>query len=182
MAQRIEDKRAPMASAPMKYLPDGSVDWGNMWDTFCVLAKEGGPPHRPTLLRAQDDADIESEGYRFGMAEIIRGVREVSGLEAHSSSPGWIGIRCESDGHARWLSTAIREENVQARADNTLLFVPVGDYFTLKGEIKNVVTAVAKTTHYWQDHIPMEVRRVLITEARIEAMKKRVKGWFRRGA
>lgn len=48
-----EDKCAPMAPAPMKYLADGSVDWGNMWDTFCVLAQDGGPPHRPTMLRAR---------------------------------------------------------------------------------------------------------------------------------
>lgn len=27
------EKHTPMASAAMKYLPDGSVDWGNMWDT-----------------------------------------------------------------------------------------------------------------------------------------------------
>ena len=47
------DQCAPMAAAPMKYQPDGSVDWGNMWDSFCVLAREGGPPHRGTMLLAQ---------------------------------------------------------------------------------------------------------------------------------
>jgi hypothetical protein len=25
---------APMAAAVMKYREDGSVDWGNMWDSF----------------------------------------------------------------------------------------------------------------------------------------------------
>jgi hypothetical protein len=34
-----------MSSAPLRYRADGSVDWGNMWDSFCELAREGGPPH-----------------------------------------------------------------------------------------------------------------------------------------
>lgn len=38
----LPTSRAPMPSAPMKYMPDGKVDWGNMWDTFCELAQEGG--------------------------------------------------------------------------------------------------------------------------------------------
>jgi hypothetical protein len=37
----LEDKRAPMASAPMAYNEDGSADRGNMWDSVCVLAQEG---------------------------------------------------------------------------------------------------------------------------------------------
>src|SRR5262245_26888007 len=58
MAMNVEDKRAPMAAAPIKYAADGSVDWGNMWDSFCVLAREGGPPHRGQLLDAQEGADV----------------------------------------------------------------------------------------------------------------------------
>jgi sirohydrochlorin cobaltochelatase len=53
------------------------------------------------------------------------------------------------------------EENVQARHEGELLFVPVGDQFELKQEIKNVITAVAKTTHYWQEHLAVEVKQAL---------------------
>ena len=59
MASSELDKRAPMAAAPIKYQLDGSVDWGDMWDSFCVLAREGGPPHRGTMLQAQTDADTK---------------------------------------------------------------------------------------------------------------------------
>ncbi len=34
MPQEKTPSDAPMAAAPMRYLPDGSVDWGNMWDSF----------------------------------------------------------------------------------------------------------------------------------------------------
>ncbi len=174
------DKRAPMASAPMKYLPDGSVDWGNMWDSFCVLAKEGGPPHRPTMLYAQESANTESEGYHSASGEIIRGIHEVSRLMAYNASPGWIAIQCSSAGQAQWLCKAIEEENVQARSDGAVLLVPVGENYTLKGEIKNVITAVAKTTHYWQDHIPAEVKQAMALEDQLAGLKRRIKGLFRR--
>jgi len=33
--------------------------------------------------------------------------------------------------------------------------VPVGEWQDVKKEIKNVITVVAKTTHYWADHLPV---------------------------
>ncbi len=131
----------------MKYGPDGSVDWGNMWDTFCALALDGGPAHRACMLQSQEDADINSDAYRFAANEIIRGVFAVSGLEARLATPGWLAMRCPLIGMARWLSEAIEVEQVQARADGSNLFVPVGEWRVVNGEIKNVITVVAKTTH-----------------------------------
>jgi len=182
MASSELDKRAPMAAAPIKYQPDGSVDWGDMWDSFCVLACEGGPPHRGTMLQAQTDADISSAGYCFAVEEICRGIDAVSGLRAVSADPGWIAVACRSAGMARWLAEAIQAENVAARAEHTRLLLPVGDYFTLKGEIKNVITAVAKTTHYWGDHVPAEVKQTLELQAQLERLRARVLGWVGRRA
>lgn len=145
-----DDKRAPMASAPMRYLPDGGVDWGAVWDAFCVLALDGGPPHRGSLLQAPAASDVESEGYRFAADTIVRGIDTTSHLPAEPSDPGWIAVRCRSSEQARWLATAIRHENVEARTEETPLFVPAGDDFGLEGEIKNAITAVAKTTFYWE--------------------------------
>ncbi len=177
MPTNVFDKRAPMASAPLKYLPDGSIDWGNMWDTFCLLALDGGPPHRGTMLYAQEEADIESEGYRFAVNEIVRGIYAVSGLIASPAEPGWIAVPCASLSMARWLAEAIIQENVQARYEGLLLLLPVGDTFTLKGEIKNVITAVAKTTHYWREHLPPEVKHALTLQAHLESLKRRVQSW-----
>ncbi len=154
-------RAAPMAAAPLKFAEDGAVDWGNMWDSFCVLARDGGPAHRPTLLRAPQDADPGSPDYRDAAAEICRAVPLVAGLHAELAAPGWIAIHTPSADAATWLSESITEEGVEARAEGSTLFVPCGEDFTLKAEIKSVVTAVAKTTHYYADHLPSEVKLAL---------------------
>lgn len=165
---------APMAAAPMKYREDGEVDWGNMWETFCGLAQAGGPPHRPSLLRHPASDNMFSEAYSQAADEIIRGIHEVSGLDAYVAETGWIAVMCESEMMARWLTEAILVENVDARYAGTALFVPVGSAFTLKGEIKSVITVVAKTTHYWQTHLPGEVKTALKWETCWEEVKGRL--------
>src|SRR5262249_33512097 len=127
--------------------------WGNMWDTFCGLARDGGPPHRGTRLDAPRRVNPDSPAFQSAAAEIIRGIGAGSGLSAFVAEPGWIGIRCMSPGMARWRGESIVQENVQARSADALLFVPVGENFTVEHEIKNVITAVAKTTHYWREHV-----------------------------
>jgi sirohydrochlorin cobaltochelatase len=154
-------KNAPMSSAPMRYRPDGSVDWGNMWDTFCSLAQDGGPPHRGTMLNAPPVIDVEDPVYRRAAREIIRGIDEVSGLTALAAEPGWIAIRCLSASMARWLAEAIVQENVQVRCDGERVFLPVAADYAVEREVKNVITVVAKTTHYWQDHLRREVTQSL---------------------
>lgn len=170
---------APMSSAPMKYLPDGSVDWGDMWDGFCALAQEGGPPHRGTMLCHREGEDLFDPNYTSAAHEIIRGIREVSGLDAYVANPGWIAVMCPSASMARWLSEAIRQENVEAQWEGSALLVPVGATFTLKGEIKNVITVVAKTTHYWQTHLPEEVKTALKWEDIFAELKQWRLGWRR---
>lgn len=178
-AEKMIDKRAPMPAAPMKYKEDGSVDWGTMWDNFCVLAREGGPPHRGEMLQVQNDPDVNSPSYRLAVTEIIRGIWEVSGLNAVTSNPGWIAVTCATEEMARWLSEAIQQENVSAQATGIMLFVPVGDYYSVKGEIKNVITAVAKTNHYWQEHLPTEVKQTLALQIKLAHWKTKAKSWLR---
>ncbi len=146
---------APMAAAPLRFAADGTVAWGDMWDSFCALPQEGGPPHRgaDAPLGAQEDVDTTSVGYRFAVAEIGRGIAAVSGLAAAAASPGWLAVRCDSARMARWLAGAIGREHVAAHAEGLRLLVPVGEDFRLPDEIKSVITVVAKTTHYWREHL-----------------------------
>lgn len=174
MATQLSDKAAPMAAAPMKYAADGSVDWGSMWESFCALPRDGGPPHRPSRLEPDLDADPDSPDYQRVVFEIARGVRAVSGLEAEPWAPGWLALRCESAGMARWLSEAIADENVAARCDGPLLLVPAGPRYTLKGEIKSVITAVAKTSHYWREHLAPEVRRAFAAQEQLGQLWRRL--------
>lgn len=180
MTTHPTDKAAPMASAPIKYDPDGSVAWGEMWDSFCALPREGGPPHRATRLEPAPDADPASPAYQAVVAELLRGAHTVSGLAGAPAEPGWVALRCESAGMARWLSEAIGEENVAARCAGPLLLVPAGAGYTLGGEIKNVITAVAKTTHYWREHLAPEVKRAMHAQEQIGELWRSLRGLLRR--
>jgi sirohydrochlorin cobaltochelatase len=172
--------RAPMAAAPLVYNDDQSVAWDRMWDSFCVLASAGGPPHRATMLHAETEADPSSPGYRDAVAEIVRGIRLVSGLNAESAVTGWIAVECDQPAKARWLSEQIIQENVDSFQRGSQFFVPVGERFALKGEVKNVITAVAKTTHYWNDHLAAETKSALEWENRLDVAWQRIRTWLRR--
>ncbi len=172
------DPRAPMAAAPIVYGEDGAVAWDQMWGSFCVLASQGGPPHRDTVLHAPTDADPTSPGYQKAVEEIVRGIRLVSGLDAIPVAPGWIAIECGSSSKASWLSEQIRQENVETRQEGTQLWVPVGETFQVENEVKNVVTAVAKTTHYWRDHLAVEVKSMLDWEEKLLSLRRQLRRLF----
>src|SRR5262245_14687608 len=164
-----------MGSAPLRYDPDGRVAWDKIWATFCDLAMAGGPPHRGNLLAAPsaEDIDAKPDEYRRVAEEICRGIGLVTGLRAHpSSEPGWISVVCHDFGMAAWLLRAIVMENVLARQKNEELYLPAGPDFRLEKEIKNVVTVIAKTSHYWIGHIPpvqkQSIERLLINAELLE--------------
>ncbi len=146
---------APMSSAPLMYTEEGQVAWDQMWQGFCDLALEGGPPHRGTLLEPVSSAEVEKnrDAYERVVAEIERGLRLVTGLPTiRCTAPGWVGLVCSNKEMALWLVQAISAENVSVRREETVLFVPAGPTYHREKEIKNVITAVAKTHHYWMEH------------------------------
>jgi hypothetical protein len=146
---------APMGSAPMRYNAQGQVAWELMWTDFCDLALAGGPPHRGTLLEPAPPEQIyaDPENYQRVVAEIERGFKLITGLPLVSSpQPGWVGIECCDEDMALWLLRAIIVENVCVRREGKLLFLPAGPHFQLEKEIKNVITVLAKTHHYWIEH------------------------------
>lgn len=175
MSDGPTDKSAPMASAPMRYRDDGAVDWGTMWESFCALAAEGGPPHRGETLRSPANPQTKSESYALACDEIVRGIRETAELAAAPYQAGWIAVQCDSAGMARWLAEAVEQEGVQARYDDELLLVPVGDGWSTEGEIKNVITVVAKTAHYWRAHLPPEARRAVVWQAQLSRLATRLR-------
>ena len=145
-----------MGSAGLKYGRDGKVAWNDIWETFCDLAMAGGPPHKGTLLQPGIAAEIaiDPERYAEVVEEICRGIRMVADVGAEPSEiPGWVQVECESDGMAAWLVRAIVMENVSAHCEGRNLALPAGPAYRLEKEIKNVVTVIAKTCHYWLDHM-----------------------------
>ncbi len=151
-----------MGSAGLKYGRDGKVAWNDIWSTFCDLAMAGGPPHKGALLEPGTRATIDAEPdrYRQVVDEICRGVTMVSDLAAEPSRvPGWVQVDCETQGMAQWLVRAIVMENVSARCQGALLDLPAGPGYRVEKEIKNVITVIAKTCHYWLEHMWATQRR-----------------------
>lgn len=145
-----------MGSAKLKFDSEGKVAWGEIWTSFCDLALAGGPPHRGTLLEAvtSEEALSEPELYQAVVSEIERGIRLTTGLPVVTSkTPGWVGIRCQDEEMAVWLMRAIIVENVMVRREGEILYLPAGPRFRVEKEVKNVITSVAKTAHYWVAHL-----------------------------
>lgn len=145
-----------MAAADILYTDDGRLDWGSMWESFCELAYFGGPSHRgpESAVRAPSEIPAPVEGEFDAVAEIRRGIYMTTGLFSElSEEPGWLAISCRTRQMAAWMCACIILENVDARLDDhDRLLVPAGATFTLKDQVKSVVTVVAKVAHYWQMH------------------------------
>jgi sirohydrochlorin cobaltochelatase len=154
-----------MGSAGVRYGPDGRIAWDQIWGSFCDLAIAGGPPHKGTLLEPAPPGAIEADraAYDAVVAEICRGIMMVTDLEASPSpAPGWVRLECPTRGMAAWLLRAIVMENVAVRADGAFLELPAGPAYRLHKEVKNVITVIAKTTHYWVGHMSVMDRQTIV--------------------
>jgi hypothetical protein len=63
---------------------------------------------------------------------------------------------------AAWLLRTITMENVAVRADGAILELPAGPNYRLHKEVKNVITVIAKTAHYWVGHMSVMVRQTVV--------------------
>ena len=157
-----EVSAAPMSAADLVFDDEGAVLWDQIFgvddpnNPYCELALAGGPSHRGELLEAVNRADCLAEPgkYAAAIAECGRGINMITGMSiVQSKVPGWIGVQCDSDEMAIWLVRAIIVENVMVRREEDVLYLPVGPHYTLKDQIKSIVTVTAKTWHYWIEHI-----------------------------
>ena len=152
--ESIEPK--PMGSAGLKFDAEGKVAWNEIWQTFCDLAMAGGPPHKGALLEPGTREAIAANPTQYDAVvdELCRGITMASELPAYRASrDGWIEVHCFSQTMADWLARAIVMENVAAHSNGLMLYLPAAPHFRIEKEIKNVVTVIAKTTHYWVGHM-----------------------------
>jgi sirohydrochlorin cobaltochelatase len=150
----IEPK--PMGSAGLKFDAEGKVAWDEIWQTFCDLAMAGGPPHKGALLEpgTRDAIAANPTQYDAVVDELCRGITMASELPAYRAArDGWVEVHCFSQTMADWLARAIVMENVAAHSNGLMLYLPAAPHFSIEKEIKNVVTVIAKTTHYWVGHM-----------------------------
>lgn len=156
-------KPVSMGSAGLQFDGDGKVAWDEMWGSFCDLAMAGGPPHKGMLLEPASPEEIAAapERYQEVVAEICRGIVMVAYCAAAPapSMPGWIAVNCENETMAGWLARAIVMENVSAFHRDGVLYLPAGPAYRVEKQVKNVITAIAKTSHYWLDHVWFDQKR-----------------------
>ena len=146
---------APMSAAPFVYRDDGKPDWSAMWTGFCELALYGGPPHRGSDDPVEVSVEDEGEPMTVNdtIMEIRRGIWETTGLYSEPAPPHWMAVSCKSKRMAAWMCAAIILENVDAKCEDEILYVPAASDFDLKNQVKSVITVVAKVNHYWQAHV-----------------------------
>lgn len=153
-----------MGSAGLKYGSDGKVAWDEIWGSFCDLAMAGGPPHKGSLLEpaSREEINAQPDRYEEAVDEICRGIVMVTDLGAEPSRDlGWVQVDCTSVGMTGWLTRAIIMENVVARFEGMTLYLPAGPRYRIEKEIKNVVTVIAKTCHYWLGHTSSAQHRAI---------------------
>lgn len=145
-----------MGSAGLLYGQDGRVAWDRIWTSFCDLALAGGPPHRGKLLEpvSRAEATADPERQRLVVAEIDRAIGLTSGFRVLDGyAPGWVGLPCTTVAEAAWMHLAVTAENVSVRRRGVVLQLPAGPEFRPEKEIKNLVVAMAKASHYWEGHL-----------------------------
>lgn len=172
LAQLLPDRYRQQPASPtpmpgaaaMRFAGDGTVAWDEMWTDFCDLALAGGPAHRDTLLEpvAPEDVRANPDGYAAVVSELARGIELITGLAVkRDAEPGWIGVVCRDEEMTLWMLRAIIVENVSVRRTGPVLYLPAGPDFRLENEIKNVITVVAKTHHYWTEHVTTRAQDIL---------------------
>ena len=159
-----EVKPVSMGSAGLKFAPDGQVAWNEIWGSFCDLAMAGGPPHKGTLLEPGSLSEIHAAPDRYGevVDEICRGATLTTDLAVEPAPDlGWVRVECHTGAMAGWLLRAIVMENVAVRREGGMIDLPAAPGYRLEKEIKNVITVIAKTCHYWLGHMPEDQRRAI---------------------
>ena len=137
---------AAMSSADFLY-KDDAPDWSAMWTGLASLPSTRPPPrertHRCVTAAPATKASTTSP-------------KRERHLRNHGLS-GTLRTRLDRrDMGSRKLRAWRRNnllENVEAKFDEERLIVPAHESFTLKNEVKSVITVLAKTHHYWQAHV-----------------------------
>lgn len=175
--ERYQDMMpVPMRSAPVVYDDGGQVAWDRMWQGFCDLAMAGGPPHKGRWLAPGSAADVAAAPDRYDdvVTEIRRGIALATGLDARpSDAPGWVPVACHGEAMAEWMTRAIVMENVAAHRGRIHVALPAAPDFRVEKEIRNVITVVSKTSHYWVEHMPYSQQaaiRALFHELSLEGV------------
>jgi sirohydrochlorin cobaltochelatase len=102
------------------------------------------PPLPEEIAEAADD-------YRAAMEELRAGLSGQTEMDVvESKSTGWIGLRCAREEMAIWMMRAVIVENILARREADVLFVPVCVGEKQIGSRELIRQAVAQGARLWE--------------------------------
>jgi hypothetical protein len=92
--------------------------------------------------------------YQAARYEIEKGLRQATGLSiAASVSSSWVGVNCSDETMAVWLLRAVVVENVLARREGAILYLPVALGNQRGDRARRVVSVVAGAYQLWRADI-----------------------------
>jgi hypothetical protein len=102
------------------------------------------------LLEPATSTVVESDpgGYRRIVEEMTREITQRTGRVCFANRyPGWIGVDCPDVRAAIWLMRAMTVENVLARREDTVLFLPAHPRFATQGRMTRLVQTFERVHH-----------------------------------
>ena len=136
----------------------GGVD--QIWGGFCDLAMAGDPRTR-ARCSSRDAGRIDAAFDRYDeVSEICRGSgwSPTCGRRRHQGRAG--SVSRVKRRMAGWLLRAIVDGERRGPAPRRDSRTAGRAAFRLDREIKNVITVIAKTCHYWLGHMPAQQRAI----------------------
>jgi sirohydrochlorin cobaltochelatase len=102
------------------------------------------PPLPEEIAAAPAEARAAIDELREGLSQ------QLSLTTIESESPGWIGVECASEEMAIWLQRAVVVENILARRELEVVFLPVGMSDRAVQERPILVSALVKAAALWR--------------------------------
>lgn len=92
----------------------------------------------------------DAEQHRAAREVLREGFARLGVKAADGDSLGWMGIPCSSEDMAVWMQRAIVVENILARREGDIVFVPVGRDNREVDPSAKTLQVVAEALRYWQ--------------------------------
>jgi hypothetical protein len=97
-----------------------------------------------------DEAHCSLDRYEAVVDEMKRGIEEATGLPTVTSRIlGWVDVQSTDELMAVWLMRAVITENVLARREGNVLYLPASPSFAEGDKTRKVVQAVARVFRLW---------------------------------
>jgi hypothetical protein len=110
------------------------------------------------LLAPASSTEVHAspEEYRSARHETEQGIQQATGLSTTTNPAlGWVGVQCSDIAVAVWLLRAVVVENILARREDNVLYVPVAIGNQRGDSVRRVVATVAAAHRLWRVHVAL---------------------------